>query len=117
MTTKKSMVSLTNYQEFVADGYTNPSAGLEKRLFNAALGICGESGEVADLVKKLLHDEDIPIERFIEEIGDVIWYLTHLCHLLHISLDDVIRMNYVKLRERYPEQYGDKFYELEVPIE
>jgi NTP pyrophosphatase (non-canonical NTP hydrolase) len=117
MTVKKSIVSLTNYQEFVADGYTNPSANREKRLFNAALGICGESGEVADLVKKLLHGKDVPTERFVEEVGDVIWYLAHLCHLLGISLNDVIRMNYVKLRERYPEQYGDKFYELEVPIE
>lgn len=99
------MVSLSNYQNFVADGYTKPSASDEYKLVNAALGLCGESGEVVDLIKKELHGVPISKNDFVEEIGDVMWYLAHLCNIKGIELEDVIVFNVNKIWARYPEQF------------
>lgn len=74
------------------------------------LGLAGESGEVADLVKKWLfhgsYSEEPPRERLTEELGDVLWYLQWLCCCLGITLDTLMAANMKKLRERYPERYG-----------
>jgi NTP pyrophosphatase (non-canonical NTP hydrolase) len=94
------------------------------KLMNAALGLMGEAGEVADLIKKKLKimqdPEHLTIEdtlvkweqqeRFTEEIGDVIWYCVHLCSILGIDFQDVIVGNYEKLSKRYKNIYGGKDY-------
>lgn len=124
MTTPLNTDLLNKYQQFVADGYSNPSATTEMKLMNAALGLMGEAGEVADLIKKKLKimqdPEHLTIEdtlvkweqqeRFTEEIGDVIWYCVHLCSILGIDFQDVIVGNYEKLSKRYKNVYGGKDY-------
>lgn len=128
MTTPLNTDLLSRYQQFVADGYINPSATDVDKFVDVALGLVGEAGEVADLVKKKLRDVQkakahpevmdldaiinrvTQTERFTEEIGDVLWYLTHLCSLLGIKLEDVFKMNYTKLHKRYNNIYGDKDY-------
>lgn len=124
MTTPLNTDLLNKYQQFVADGYSNPSATTEMKLMNAALGLMGEAGEVADLIKKklkIMQDpkhltiEDTLVkweqeERFTEEIGDVIWYCVHLCSILGIDFQDVIVGNYEKLSNRYKNVYGGKDY-------
>ena len=43
-----------------------------------ALGLAGECGEVVDLIKKeVFHGKPVPREKYVEEMGDVRWYLTH----------------------------------------
>ena len=45
-------------------------------LMNAALGICGEGGEVADLVKKAtFQGHALDKEHIAKELGDVAWYI------------------------------------------
>ena len=45
----------------------------------AFLGLIGETGEVADILKKhLWHGADLDREHFIEELGDVAWYAAAL---------------------------------------
>lgn len=75
-------------------------------LGNAALGLCGESGEVADLVKKaLFQGHKLDKEHLAKELGDVAWYIAVGAHALGYDLETVLRMNVVKLRERYPDGF------------
>ena len=71
-----------------------------------ALGLCGESGEVANLVKKQVRDGVDHRERILEECGDCLWYLTMLCEKLDSSLEEVAAQNLEKLEDRYDEEAG-----------
>lgn len=78
---------------------------LEKKLSLGALGVAGEAGEVADLIKKILHhDVDLESvrEKLIKEMGDVHWYLEYLAATLGISTNEVLEANVKKLRARHP---------------
>lgn len=81
----------------------NPETAGADLLINAALGLCGESGEAADILKKhLFQNRELDREHLIEELGDVAWYLAEFCTALDISLDEVLEANIAKLKRRYP---------------
>jgi NTP pyrophosphatase (non-canonical NTP hydrolase) len=72
-----------------------------------ALGLAGEAGEVADIIKKELghgHPED-PAKIAIE-LGDVMWYIAVLADEYGLSLSDIATMNITKLKARYPEGFS-----------
>lgn len=74
-----------------------------------ALGVAGEAGEVADIVKKgVFHRHGIDKDALIKEMGDVLWYLAALCTKLGMSLDDVMELNIAKLKARYPQGYSSE---------
>jgi NTP pyrophosphatase (non-canonical NTP hydrolase) len=80
------------------------------RLANAAIGLCGESGEVAELVKKqLFHGKAHDSARLAEEVGDVLWYVAEVCTVAGLNLADVAQANVAKLRERYPDGFVKRF--------
>ncbi len=69
------------------------------------LGLVGESGEVADKVKKILRDnggvfDDKSKESIKLELGDVLWYISQLTSELGFNLEDVAEANLLKLRSR-----------------
>ena len=69
----------------------------------AALGLTGESGEVADHIKKVLfHGHALDVNHVAKELGDILWYLGLACDAIGYSLDDVMQMNVDKLHNRYP---------------
>ena len=72
-------------------------------LSNVGLGLAGESGEVADAIKKHLH-QGHPLDKMkiAEELGDVVWYISLACSVIGFSFDDILRMNIAKLKRRYP---------------
>lgn len=75
-------------------------------LINAALGLAGESGEFADLVKKTLFHEHRPdAARMLDELGDVLWYVALACSALSSSMDAALRQNMEKLNARYPDGF------------
>lgn len=57
---------------------TAPEIDIRSLRLNACLGLIGEVGEVADLIKKWRfqsrRDTEIPKDKLVEEIGDVFWY-------------------------------------------
>jgi NTP pyrophosphatase (non-canonical NTP hydrolase) len=72
-----------------------------------ALGLAGEAGEVAELVKKgILHQHGLDRDRLKKELGDVLWYAAALCTRLGVDMGEVMQGNIDKLLERYPEGYS-----------
>lgn len=78
----------------------------------AALGIAGEAGEVADLVKKAIYHghalDDAMIAKMKLELGDVLWYLAELATLFGFTLEDIARANDEKLRARYKDGFSSR---------
>lgn len=75
------------------------------KIIYPALGLCGESGEVAEKTKKLIRDKNGKVDDdFLtlikKELGDVMWYIASLCSDLELSLDDVAIHNIKKLTDR-----------------
>lgn len=77
-----------------------------RRLTNAALGLAGEAGEIADDIKKsVYHGHPLNVDKLIKEAGDVAWYLALLCEILKTTLDEVFETNIRKLMARYPDGF------------
>lgn len=79
--------------------------GVGYEIVYPTLGLTGESGEVADKVKKILRDNngEFTDEKKLEiakEIGDVCWYIAALCRDLGFTMDEVCQMNLDKLASR-----------------
>lgn len=69
------------------------------------LGLCGEAGEIADKVKKILRDDDGKLsyekrEALLAELGDVLWYVSQIAQELGEELGDVAERNLKKLWDR-----------------
>ena len=72
-------------------------------IMNGALGLCGEAGEVADIIKKAtFQGHPLDTEHIAEELGDVAWYLAITASAIGKNLDDIFAANVAKLRKRYP---------------
>lgn len=69
------------------------------------LGLCGESGEVAEKVKKVLRDNNGVFDGNAKtaitlELGDVLWYAAQLANELGINLNEAAANNLDKLANR-----------------
>ena len=75
-------------------------------IINGALGLCGEAGEVADMIKKVqFQGHALDKEHIAKELGDVAWYLALTAQAIGYDLDTVLQMNVDKLRARYPDGF------------
>ena len=69
------------------------------------LGLMNEAGEVGGAFKKEIRDQVDNTELIIDELGDVLWYLTRLCDVYNITLSELMVENINKLVGRMnPEQ-------------
>ena len=122
------MVEFTDYQKFVKGVMSQPSQDnkaladryfelVEKypninfpQLLTAGIGLPGEVGEVADLVKKIFFQGKEPtpdvIAKIAAEAGDICWYLASLTMALGLDFNTILEDNITKLESRYP---GGKF--------
>ena len=84
----------------------NPKLSKKDVLINGVMGLCGESGEAIDIVKKhLAQGHTLDREALIKELGDVAWYLAETAYALDVPLDEVFERNIAKLRARYPDGF------------
>ena len=84
----------------------NPEIPQRDVLLNALMGLCGESGEAIDLMKKhLFQGHELDREKLIKELGDVAWYLAEAATGLDIDLSEVLQRNLDKLHARYPKGF------------
>ena len=100
--------SLNEYQQLA--GRTAGAGGDgERRLMVAALGLAGEAGEFANLVKKLTaHGHDISPAILADELGDVLWYVAEAATACGLNMGDIAQENVCKLQERYPEGFAEE---------
>ena len=77
-------------------------------LMNGVMGLCGESGEAIDLVKKhLFHSHPLDTDALKKELGDIAWYLAETAYALDIPLEEILKANITKLKQRYPEGFSE----------
>ena len=116
------MIDLNKYQQFVDEVTSKESKDSEAftariaelyyqdfdthRLLTAAVGMCAESGEFTEVIKKIIFQgkpvDDANMFHLKRELGDIMWYVMQACMGLGVSLDEVIEMNVEKLSSRYP---------------
>ena len=121
---KKFEIDLDNYTQFVDRVTSNASKDFDalvarygelkgqgcniSRLDTAASGLCSESGEFMEIVKKLKFQgkpyDAKNKEHLTKELGDIIWYAAQAALALDVRLDEVIYTNTLKLATRYPNQ-------------
>lgn len=85
---------------------TAPDISPDDLLMNGVLGLCGESGECADLVKKCFYQGHVlDRQHLAKELGDVAWYLAITAMAIGYDLSTVLQMNVEKLKKRYPDGF------------
>lgn len=99
-------MEINEYQK-LAMRTLNPEIDKKELILNAAMGLCGESGEVIDLVKKhLFQGHDLDDEKLIKELGDVAWYLAEAATALNVNLSEILEKNIKKLENRFPDGFN-----------
>ena len=84
----------------------NPALSQKDVLINSVMGLCGESGEAIDIVKKwLAQGHQLDKEHLAKELGDIAWYLAEAATSLDLNLEDILEANIEKLKKRYPEGF------------
>jgi len=91
------------YQTYALQTAIYPGQG--RNYVYPTLGLVGESGEVAEKVKKLIRDGDGVLTDYdrnaiAKELGDICWYLAVLAWEIDHTLEEVMQLNLDKLRSR-----------------
>ena len=100
-----------NFQEYqsLAARTLDKERGTETTLVNMSMGLAGESGETVDYLKKVLfHGHEFNVEKLASELGDVLWYISSICTVLNIELEELAEYNIEKLIKRYPEGFSEQ---------
>ena len=88
---------------------SNRELSKEDHLLNGVLGLVGESGEIADLIKKQrMQGHTLDIEHVAKELGDVCWYIAETATAIGCDMETIMKMNIDKLRKRYPEGFDSE---------
>src|SRR5688500_19891158 len=96
-----------NFEDYQSEA--SQTALCPRRLSNieyATLGLTGEAGEVANIVKKIQRDHGGVIndeirEMLKDELGDVLWYISACADELGITLTEIAEYNVQKLAKRH----------------
>lgn len=98
-------MTINEYQS-LAMRTLNPELDRKDVLINSVMGLCGESSEAIDIVKKwLAQGHELDKEHLAKELGDVAWYLAEAATALNIPLEEIFEANIEKLKKRYPEGF------------
>ena len=101
-------MQVNEYQE-LAMTTLNPELSKKDVLINSVMGLCGESGEAIDIVKKwLAQGHELDKDHLAKELGDIAWYLAEAATALDLPLEDIFQANIEKLKKRYPEGFEAK---------
>jgi NTP pyrophosphatase (non-canonical NTP hydrolase) len=96
-------MKLNEYQELSAR--TANTHDMEE--VNYALGLAGEAGEYADMVKKeYFHGHASSTEEKKKELGDLLWYVSQSARVNGLSLEEIAVGNIDKLKRRYPDGFS-----------
>ena len=104
------MNAFDHYQEQCASEF----AFYPGMLLYPALGLAGEAGEVVEKVKKLVRDDEMPLDEnfntgeidpekrmaIAKELGDVMFYVAMIADDIDYTLSEIADMNLEKLADR-----------------
>jgi NTP pyrophosphatase (non-canonical NTP hydrolase) len=98
-------MDFNEYQTLASRTATFDGKQKEYQMLYLTLGIAGESGEVAEKVKKILRNDNGVVDpekrdALKHEIGDVLWYLSQLARILDIPFEECASANIAKLADR-----------------
>ena len=96
-------MTFADYQQRSRATAVYPGAG--DNLLYPTLGLCGEAGEVAEKVKKMVRDDAGVLtpqrrEALAKELGDVLWYVAQVATEAQLDLSDIAGANLEKLLSR-----------------
>lgn len=99
------MIDFDMYSDKARETAIYPGRGKLVGLLYTTIGLCGEAGELANKVKKILRDDNGVIseekkEAICHEIGDSLWYLAMICDELNVRMAKVANDNITKLANR-----------------
>jgi NTP pyrophosphatase (non-canonical NTP hydrolase) len=105
------LTDFDTYQELALRTASAESLANAGTMLNtAALGLAGESGEIADHVKKVMFHghplDDATRDKIAKEIGDILWYCAMGARGIGLGLSEVATMNIEKLKKRYPQGFS-----------
>ncbi len=101
-------LSLNKYQA-LAKRSAGAGGNGDRRLVVSALGLAGEAGEFANLVKKMTaHGHPFDPLALQDELGDVLWYLAEAATAVGLDLEDIAQANVDKLLKRYPDGFNQQ---------
>lgn len=96
-----------NTYQLLANRTSNPDLMTDVRILVGVLGLAGESGEAADLVKKTWgQGHPLDKEHLAKELGDICWYIAETATAIGYDLETIMRMNINKLIKRYPDGFS-----------
>ncbi len=118
------------YRQFLQDTSWYKHAGHDNsgEIAYLALGLAGETGEFVDQVKKVVRvsgfdnynefrrvmESDGVKDKLVEELGDVLWYMTRIMDVLKVDIQELMIHNTFKLFARLKDK--PEFLELEWPF-
>ena len=96
-------MQMNDYQKLAAR--TARSKDAKDEFFHLLLGLCGEAGEIAEKMKKVIRDKNsdfanIDVDDLKKELGDVLWHISAIGNYFEIPLEDIAQTNIDKLASR-----------------
>lgn len=103
-------IGFNDYQKAAGRTRSNKyQPGNQLSFMVSALGLCGEAGELADIIKKhVAHGHALDTDAVRKEIGDILWYAAEAASCFGYHLEDIAAENIAKLKERYPEGFSSE---------
>lgn len=108
------MQEVTNkqYAKWVRDSrfYADSGTGSMSELLYVILGLAGEAGETAEVIKKVIrkhgavHPNAMSVvdkHALLDELGDVLWYVQAILCVVDSDLEELMSYNVTKLTKRH----------------
>lgn len=97
-------MDISDYQALAHETSHNVRIGDDALLY-PILGLLGESGELANKVKKIYRDDvgvlsDVRRDEIADELSDCLWYIAEIATQLKLDLTDIAGANIAKLFDR-----------------
>ena len=78
------------------------------RMLHAAMGLCTESGEFMDALKKtIFYGKKIDLVNLFEELGDLMWYIALAMDEIGLPMEECFERNIAKLQARYKDKFTE----------
>jgi len=101
-----------NYQEESKRTCPNLNDNLREGLsdeLHMVMGISTEAVELLDAYKKhFAYGKELDVVNVGEEIADIMWYISNLCRIKGINLEEMLQRNIDKLKARYPDKFSQE---------